>query len=77
MAEDDLDHHAPPSSIATLIDVLPEFNNKVSEMTQYKLREKEKMYIEKKTEERYYKYLIEREDKKIENRYVRGKKIEE
>ena len=38
MAEDDLDHHAPPSSIATLIDVLPEFNNKVSEMTQYKLK---------------------------------------
>ena len=33
MAEDDLDNHAPPSSIATLIDVLPEFNNKVSEMT--------------------------------------------
>ena len=38
MAEDDLDHNAPPSSIATLIDVLPEFNNKVSEMTQYKLK---------------------------------------
>ena len=38
MAEDDLDNHAPLSSIATLIDVLPEFNNKVSEMTQYKLK---------------------------------------
>jgi len=33
MEEDDQDHHAPPLSIATLIDVLPEFNNKVSEIT--------------------------------------------
>ena len=37
MAEDDQDHHAPPLSIATLIDVLPEFNNKVSEVTQNKM----------------------------------------
>ena len=32
MAEDDLDHHAPPSNIATLIEVLPKFNNKASEI---------------------------------------------
>lgn len=37
MEEDDQDHHAPPLSIATLIDVLPEFNNKVSEITQNKM----------------------------------------
>ena len=37
MAEDDLDHHAPPSNIATLIEVLPKFNNKASEMTQNRM----------------------------------------